>query len=64
LEGEPYAIKVGLGILKYFELDLKMSTFEEAIKLLKNPPKITNEEFFFQIVDEIQVKFSYSGKHR
>jgi hypothetical protein len=30
LEGETYIIKVGVGIIKYFEVELKVSTFEEA----------------------------------
>ena len=35
LEGEVFAIKVALAILKYYEIELKLATFDEAVKLLK-----------------------------
>jgi len=34
LDGEVYALKVGLGILKYFEIELKLSSFDEAVSIL------------------------------
>ena len=35
LEGEIFAIKTSLAILKYFEIELKLATFDEAVKILK-----------------------------
>lgn len=46
LEGEIYLFKVGLAIIKYYEFELKMSTFEEVIKLLSHPRE-TSEVYFF-----------------
>jgi hypothetical protein len=34
LDGEIYAIRVALGILKYFEIELKLSNFNEVISIL------------------------------
>jgi|LakMenEpi03Aug12_release.lakeMendotaPanAssembly.Ray.scaffolds.fasta_scaffold913296_1 hypothetical protein len=34
IDGEIYAIRAALGILKYFETELKLSTFNEAINIL------------------------------
>ena len=38
VEGEAYAMKVSLGILKYYEMELRLSTFHEADNLLKKLP--------------------------
>ncbi len=35
LEGEIYLFKVGIALIKYFEIELKMCTFYEGLKLLK-----------------------------
>lgn len=56
LEGEVYGVKVGLGILKYYELELRLSTFDEAVNLLKDM-KNTNETILFQYIEEISVFF-------
>ena len=32
LDGEIFTVKVGIAILKYFELELKLSTFDYASK--------------------------------
>lgn len=37
IDGEIYALRVGLGILRYFENELVMSTFNEAIEILLYP---------------------------
>ena len=51
LEGELYLFKVGLTLVKYYEFELKMSTFDEVIKLLTRP-KDTSEVLFFKILDD------------
>lgn len=47
LEGTVFAIKTSLGILKYFEIELKMSTFDDAVKIIKRRPKEINESLLF-----------------
>ena len=37
LEGELYLFKVGITLVKYYEIELKMSTFDDAVKLLTKP---------------------------
>ena len=37
LEGEIYLFKVGLAIIKYYEIELKMCTFHEGLKMLRFP---------------------------
>ena len=39
LEGEVFAIKMGLGILKYNEIELKLATFDDALNILKGRAK-------------------------
>ena len=46
-----------MGILKYYELELRISTFDEAINILKELPMETNEERLFKIIEEINVNF-------
>ena len=57
LEGEVYGVKVGLGILKYYELELRLSTFDEAVNLLQDL-KNTNETILFKYIEEINVRIS------
>ncbi len=57
LEGEIFAIKTALGILKYFELELKLSTFDEALKLLRQKKLDVNETFLFETIDIMNVIF-------
>lgn len=55
VEGEAYAMKVSLGILKYYEMELRLSTFHEADNLLKKLPSNINAEVLFQMIEDIQV---------
>jgi len=57
LEGEVYAIKTGVAILKYFELDLKMQTFDGAIKFLKNLPGDLDEDLVFSLIEKVNVSW-------
>ncbi len=43
--------------MKYYELELKMSTFEDAVSLLKKFPDDINENFIFNLIDETDVKY-------
>lgn len=58
LEGEVYGVKVGLGLLKYYELELRLSTFDEAVTLLKEV-KNTNEAMLFKYIEEINVEHKF-----
>lgn len=55
MDGEIYGFKTSLGILKYYELELRISTFDEAISVLKDIPKDTNDDRLFRIIEEINV---------
>lgn len=57
LEGEVYAIKVGIAILKYFEIELKMMTFDSAIKFLKELPKDLDEDLLFSLIERVKVSW-------
>ena len=57
LEGEVYAIKTGVAILKYFELDLKMETFDRAIKFLKDLPSDLDEDLLFSLIEKVNVSW-------
>lgn len=56
LEGEVYAIKTALAILKYFELELKMLTFDGAINFLKESRDV-NEEILFNLIEDVKVSW-------
>ncbi len=59
LEGQIYLFKIGIAIVKYYEIELKMCTFHEGIKVLRFP-KNTSPTLFFQILNnEIDVKQEY-----
>ena len=59
LDGEIYLFKVGLTIIKYYEIELKMCTFHEGLKILRFP-KETSAPLFFEILEnEIEVKSEY-----
>jgi cytohesin/brefeldin A-inhibited guanine nucleotide-exchange protein len=59
LEGELYLFKVGIALIKYYEIELKMCTFNEGLKMLKFT-KGTSCVLFFHILDEeIDVKEQY-----
>lgn len=54
LEGEIYLYKVGLTIIKYNEIELKMCTFYEGLRLLKFPKALnddTSSILFFHILE-------------
>ena len=53
LEGELFAIKIAIGLLKYFETELRMLTFDKAIKFLKKLPEAIDEEILFNITERI-----------
>lgn len=55
MEGEIFAITVALAILKYYELELKMMTFESAVKFLRKLPEVINEKEFFKIIDSLNI---------
>eukprot|EP00828_Plagiopyla_frontata_P046967 TRINITY_DN8548_c0_g1_i2.p1 TRINITY_DN8548_c0_g1~~TRINITY_DN8548_c0_g1_i2.p1 ORF type:complete len:219 (+),score=33.84 TRINITY_DN8548_c0_g1_i2:2-658(+) len=55
LEGEVFVYKVGIAILMYYELELKMATFDQAQKFLKKLPSDICEEYFFHLIDEIKI---------
>jgi len=42
-------------MLKYFELELKMLTFDKAITFLKKIPKEVNEELLFNLIEAVSV---------
>lgn len=56
LDGEVYGFKTSLGILKYYEVELRLSTFDEAIIILKRLPAETIEEKLFALIEEINVR--------
>jgi len=58
LDGEVFAIKTAIGILKYFEVELRMQTFDGAIKFLKKLPNDIDEDTLFDIIDRISVPWS------
>ncbi|KRX09995.1 Sec7 domain [Pseudocohnilembus persalinus] len=57
LEGEVFAIKVAMGILQFFQLELKMSTFQRAQNILQNIPDILTEEHLFDIIQNIDISW-------
>ena len=56
LEGEVFAIKTAIGLLKYYELELKMIGFASATQFLKNPMQIKNEKHFFDMIDSLDIQ--------
>lgn len=59
LEGEIYAFKAGLAFIEYFHLEFKISTFEDAILLLKNPPEdIFCHDIYFQLAEENKISLA------
>jgi cytohesin/brefeldin A-inhibited guanine nucleotide-exchange protein len=63
LDGEIFAIRFGLGILKYFEVELRIQTFDAAVKFLRKLPNDIDEEALFDIIDSIQVPWhEYQAK--
>ena len=56
LEGELYAFKAGIAFIEYFHLEFKMSTFDDAIHLLRNPPQdIFCSDLYFDIIEDIKI---------
>jgi hypothetical protein len=56
LDGEIYAIKAGIGLLKYFELELKLSTFDEAVSILLYNQQ-TEEESLMAVIESINLSY-------
>lgn len=54
MDGEIYAIRVALGLLSYFENELMMSTFNEAISILLYPQKV-NDELLIDSIESVEV---------
>ena len=54
LEGEIYVFKASIALIQYFQLELKMSTFDEAVTLLTQMPDV-NEDFFFILIDQVKI---------
>ena len=52
-----YAIKAGVAILKYFELELKMLTFDGAIKFLKKLPTDIDDDLLFSLIERVKVSW-------
>jgi len=57
MEGEIVAMKTGVAILKYFELELKMKTFDGAVKFLKELPRDIDEEQLFRYIEKVNVSY-------
>lgn len=56
LEGEIYLFKVGISIIKYYEVELKMCTLHEGLKILRFPKNLSDVLFFQILNNEINVK--------
>jgi hypothetical protein len=50
-------MKTAFAILKFYELELKMSTFEEALNFLRVLPKDTNEDYLFDLIEKSKVSW-------
>lgn len=51
LEGELYLFRVGITILKYYEFELKISTFDGIIRLLTSQFDNTSAALFFDLLE-------------
>lgn len=56
LEGETYIVKVAVGILKYWERELRTKSFEGIVSVLKRVPVTMDEEEFMEAVDSINMR--------
>ncbi len=59
LEGELYLFKAGIALIKYYEVELKMCTFNEGLKMLKVPQNTSPVLYFHILEKEIDVKENY-----
>ena len=50
-----FAITTTLAILKHYELELKMMTFEAAVKFLKKLPEVVNEKALFSAIESVKI---------
>ena len=50
-----FAYKATLGILKYYEHELKLLTFDGAIKFLKKLPKDIDEDILFKTIENTSI---------
>jgi len=55
LDGELFAIRAAVGLLKYYELELRMIGFAAATQFLKKPLQISNEKQFFDIIESLSI---------
>ena len=55
LEGEIFMFKTAIGILKYYELELKMDSFAEALEFLRKLPNDLCEPHLFKIISKLKV---------
>jgi cytohesin/brefeldin A-inhibited guanine nucleotide-exchange protein len=63
LEGELYLFKVGIALVKYYEIELKMCTFNEGLKMLKFTKGTSCVLFFHILEEEIDVKEQYYDEY-
>ena len=47
--------KTAIGILKYYELELKMDSFAEALEFLRKLPNDLCEPHLFKIISKLKV---------
>ena len=50
-----FAITTTLAILKYYEQELRMMTFEAAARFLKKLPEVVNEKALFSAIESLQI---------
>ena len=50
-------MKTGVAILKYFELELKMKTFDGAVRFLKELPRDIDEDQLFRYIEKVNVSY-------
>lgn len=58
LEGEIYLFKVGITIVKYYSIELKMCTFQDGLKILREQ-KGTSQALFFDLLETVDVRQEY-----
>jgi hypothetical protein len=63
LEGELYLFRVGIALVKYYEIELKMCTFNEGLKMLKFTKNTSPTLFFHILEEEIDVKEHYYDEY-
>lgn len=59
LEGQIYLFRVGIALIKYYEIELKMCTFNQGLKMLKYDQNTSQVLFFHILEQEIDVRSEY-----